>query len=215
MGTVTGTAIMNKAATLLYDVNNIKWSRPELLIWVNDAQRAITSLLPEASSAQAVIAMAEGPRQSIPATGWLLLEVTDNMGTSPGSTRGRAVKKIDRATIDETNPNWYDATPATAITAWMQDGRDRTAFQVYPPSDGTGYLEVIHSLLPVDLAVEADTIVITDLYTPAMLDYVMFRCMSKGGGLGDPKQAEAYLASFNTYVAANTTNQTRLVAATD
>lgn len=212
MGTITGTQIMNKAATLLFDLNNVKWSRPELLIWLNDAQRALVALLPEASSTRVVQIMSAGPRQSIPAAGWMLLDVIGNMGTN-GTTRGAAVKRIDGRIFDETNPTWLSTTPAAVVTLAMYNARDKTAFDVFPPSDGTGYLEMLYSALPVDLATEAGVIVVADIYAPALLDYVMFRCKSKEAPFAnDASAAAAYYQSFAMYVTGDASQIGRLAA---
>lgn len=199
MGTISGTTLINKAAALLYDANNIKWSRAELLGWLSGAQRALVVLLPDASSTRASVQMVAGPRQTIPTTAWLLLEVTSNMGVS-GTARGRSLQKVDRATLDQTNPTWYSDPAVTACALYMYDGRDRTAFDVYPPSDGTGYVEIIYSAMPADMPTEATAITVNDLYEPALVNYIMFRAKSKSAEFANPAEAKDYLASFRMYV---------------
>lgn len=199
MGTITGTTLINKVATILYDANNVKWSRSELLNWLNDAQRAITILMPEAISTKVIVPLTAGARQSLPSDCWLLLEITSNMGTT-GTTRGRALRKTMRETLDETNPTWYDDAPAPSITLFMYDSRDRTTYEVYPPADGTSYLEVIYAPYPVDLSTEAATLQLADVYEPALIDYMLFRCKSKGSDFADPVQAAKYYDNFTAYV---------------
>jgi len=214
MATITGTTIINKAATILFDVNNVKWSRLELLGWLNDAQRAVVAMRPEAASTRATMQMVAGPRQNVPTAGWMLLDVICNMGTN-GLVRGTAVKRVDGRIFDETNPSWQDATPVTAVTTAMYNVRDQTAFDVYPPSDGTGYLEVLYSLDPVDLAVEGSVIGVMDMYSPAMLDYMMFRAKSKSAPYNGPdaaQQAQSYFQSFVMFVTGDATVIGRLAS---
>ena len=88
MGTVTAKTILDKATIQLIDLTNIRWTRAELLSWLNDGMRQIVLIQPSASSTTDVIALQAGTRQYIPADGWLLLNIYRNMGTN-GTTPGR------------------------------------------------------------------------------------------------------------------------------
>lgn len=212
MGSQTAASIINKAAIILFDANNIKWSRTELLGWLNDAQRALVALVPEASSKVVSVVTVPGSRQTLPADGHMLLEISRNMGTTPGTTPGRVPRRIDRAIFEESNPNWSADTAAVAATVYMYNIRDKLAYYVYPPSLGTGFLEVIYSAIPVDLA-EANPILVADTYTPALLDYLLWRAKSKDASFaGNFDEAQAYYKSFMTFVIANSTDSARLAA---
>lgn len=209
MGTQLASSIINKAATMLFDTNNVKWSRAELLGWANDAQRALVALVPEASSKLNSLHMVAGARQTIPADGHMLLEVTRNMGTA-GTVAGRVPKRIDREILDESTPDWSSAAATVAITTYMYNLRDRSAFYVSPPSDGTGYLEVIYSAIPVAM-VETDAITVSDIYVPAMLDYLLWRAKSKNANFaGSFEEAQIYYKSFMAFVSASSTDQARI-----
>ena len=88
MGTVTAQTILNKAAIQLTDIANIRWTRAELLSWLNDGMRQIVVIQPSASSTTSVVKLDAGTRQTIPDDGWLLLAIYRNMGTT-GTTPGR------------------------------------------------------------------------------------------------------------------------------
>ncbi len=211
MGTITAEAIINKAATVLMDVANVKWSRDELLGWLNDGQRSIVSMVPEASSTITTISMTSGTRQSLPAGAWMLLDVTRNMGAN-GSTPGRAVQRIDRHTLDESNPNWQSATPVTSIKCYMYSLRDRSHFYVHPPADGTTKVEVIYSAHPTDISVENTAIGIHDMYQPALLDYMLARAFSKKSQYSDPAAATAYFNAFTLFVVTNAQDAAQLTS---
>ena len=55
MGTITAKSIIDKASVQLLDTGNIRWTRTELLGWVNDAQRQITVMSPNATNKVATI----------------------------------------------------------------------------------------------------------------------------------------------------------------
>ena len=80
MGAELCSAMINRAAQVLFDVNNIKWPRAELLQWLSDGQRALVSLVPEASSKTSVVQMTAGPRQTLPNDAYMLLEITATWG---------------------------------------------------------------------------------------------------------------------------------------
>lgn len=206
----TAAYIINKAAILLFDQNNIRWSRAELLGWVNEAQQAIATLLPDAATKVVPTLMVQGVRQPLPADCYTLLEIPRNLGTN-GTTPGRSPKREERSHLEETNPNWSFDAPATAATMYMYNLRDRYVYYVYPPSDGTGYVELVYSAIPVPLA-EGDNIIFPDLYLPAMIDYVMWRAKSKTGALGDPGAADMYLKTFQMYMTAAEGDQAKLAA---
>lgn len=207
MGTITGTSILNKAAILLFDTNNVKWPRGELLTYLNDGARAIVALVPEASATTSSLQLAVGSRQSLPAGSNMLLEVTRNMGTN-GTTPGRALKRVDKAILDETNPTWYSDTSNVIATLFMYTTRDKQTFYVYPPSPGTNYVEIITSVIPTEQA-EGSAIQISDVYVPALLDYILWRAYSKEAPYANANKADVYLKSFSMYVTQHTTDASK------
>lgn len=210
MGTITGTALINQAATVLFDTNNIKWSRDELIKYVNDGQRALVSILPETSSTVSVETLVAGTRQSLPAAAWLLLDITRNMG-GDGNTPGRAVKRVDMAILDESNPDWQTATATAAASVYMYNERDRENYYVYPPNLGSNDVELIYSIYPTE-QVEAAAIVINDVYAPALLDYILWRAYSKESEFGNPTKADQHFSLFTAMLSANGASVSKLAA---
>lgn len=178
MGTVTAGAIIDKAAKQLTDIQGIRWTRAELLSWLNDGQRQIVLMQPNATNTVSAVKLVAGSRQTIPADGWLLLGINCNMGTN-GSTPGRAVRIISRELLDNFDPNWRTVTASAVTKNYLYDLQDQVAFHVYPPSTGTNYLQINYSKQPPNLTAESQTIEIFDVYQGALLDYIMYRACSK------------------------------------
>lgn len=196
MGTVTAGSIIDKASTLLVDQGNTRWTRPELLSYVNLGQRQICVLSPGTNDKSAVIQLVAGTKQTIPSDGWKLLDVIRNMGTT-GTTPGRAVRLVSRDLIDSIYPNWHSSRPNIVVQNYMVDEEDKTSFHVYPPNSGTGRLEISYAYTPANLTTEASTIVINDIYEPVLLDYVMYRAHSKDAEYAAGLQlASGYLSTF-------------------
>lgn len=178
MGTVTAGAIIDKAVIQLIDISGVRWTRAELLKWLNDGLRQIVLMQPNATNTPGAVQLVAGTRQILPTGGWMLLGVYRNMGTT-GTTPGRAVRIISRELLDAFNPSWHTATPSAVTTNYIYDLQDQTAYYVYPPSTGTNYIEINYSLQPTDLTSESQTIPMFDVYQGPLLDYIMFRACTK------------------------------------
>ena len=212
MGTVLASAIIDAAGRQLFDIDNIRWPRTELLHYVNDAQRQLVTMCPEANATTTTMVLAAGSRQTMPTDAWVLLDVTRNMGA--GSTPGRAIKRVDRNALDESNSGWATDTATTTATSYIYDLRDRTKFYVYPPATGGTYVELIYAKNPVTLA-EGDAVAVSDNYVPAVIDYVLFRAYSKNAVYGDPARAASFLQAFSMIVNSATQTTSKLVGQMD
>lgn len=196
MSTITAKSIIDKAAIQLTDISGIRWTRAELLGWINDAQRQIVIMSPNATNKVSVVKLNAGTRQAIPSDGWTLLEVIRYMGTT-GTKPGRAIRLASREQIDSFNPDWHSDAPSPMPRHYIFDLQDQTAFFVYPPNTGTGYVEINYSPDPVDLTTETSTIYLRDIFETAILDYVLYRACSKDAEYAPGIQlAAGYLNTF-------------------
>lgn len=196
MGTVTAKTIIDKAAIQLIDLTNIRWTRAELLSWLNDGMRQIVTIQPSASSTTVSKQLVAGTRQSLPADGWLLLSIYRNMGTN-GTTPGRSIRLISREILDSFNPDWNTDTAKAEVRNYIYTNQDQTAFFVYPPNTGTQYVELNYSAQPADLTVETDVIPIFDIFQSSLVDYILYRACSKDAEYAPGLQlAQGYLATF-------------------
>lgn len=196
MSTITAKSIIDKAAIQLTDTGNIRWTRAELLGWINDAQRQIVIMSPNATNKVATVQLAAGTRQSIPSDGWTLLEVIRYMGTD-GTKPGRAIRLASRELIDSFNPNWHAATPTLIPNHYIFDLQDQTVFFVYPPNNGRGYVQLNYAPDPADVTNENNPISLNNIFETAILDYVLYRACSKDAEYAPGLQlAAGYLQTF-------------------
>lgn len=180
MATTQVNSIISRAATLIQDATNVRWPTTELLDWLNDGQREVVLHKPEASVKNMAVALATGAsKQSLPADGILLVDVTRNMGAA-GSTPGNAIRLTTREVLDSQRPTWHsDANAVGYIQHFMYDARDPKNFYVYPKAPATAwYIEMVYSAAPTD-ATLGGVISIDDIYANALLDYVLYRAYSK------------------------------------
>lgn len=196
MGTITAKSIIDKAAIQLIDLTNVRWTRSEMLGWINEGQRQIVQLDPTANSVRVSHPLVAGTRQTIPADGWKLLDVKRNMGSN-GITPGRAVRPTTRALLDNFNPDWHSATASAVVECFTGDAADHDAFYVSPPNDGTGYVELNYAKVPADLPNENTAIELSDIYEPALINFVLARACGKDAEYAPGVAlSQAYSAAF-------------------
>lgn len=177
MPTITAQVIIDKAQIVLNDTLAVRWTEAELLGWLNDGQREIVILRPDANTTIGNIAMAAGTLQTLPAGGYQLIDLTRNMGA--GSTPGKAIRLVPRELMDSGTPNWHASTASAVVSHYMYDLRSPTRFYVWPPATGGGNVEAVYSKAPTDVAAVGSVITLDDIYANPLTDYILYRAYSK------------------------------------
>ena len=161
-------AIIDRVTIILQDESNVRWPRAELLKWLNDAQREIVMARPDSLAENATITLVAGTKQSIPNTAIQLLDVVRN-------TSGRAIRVVSREIMDAQQPDWHTQTQSGTIKHYMFDVRDPKHFYVYPPATVGTTVEAVYSTAPAEVTSESGAISLNDVYTNAIVDYVLYR----------------------------------------
>ncbi len=179
MATITAGNIITKAQIILQDSGGVRWTTDELLGWLNDGQREIATYKPDASVGNVSFTPEAGTKQTLPADGLTLIGVTRTMGN--GSTPGSAIRLVDKRILDDQITNWHALAPVDAPTHYCFDPRDQKVFYVYPPSTGgaSAQFEIIYAKAPDDVADISSAISVDDIYSNALMDYILFRAYSK------------------------------------
>lgn len=178
MATILASAILGKAQTIIQDTTGVRWPQTELLGWLNDGQREVCILRPDACTKIASIALVAGTKQTLPADGIMVIEVLRNMGAA-GTTAGNAIRKVPRQVLDGQVPGWHAATATASVQHYTTEIRAPKNFYVYPPSTGSTQVEVLYAAAPTDAALVSSVIGIDDIYSNCLIDYVLYRAYSK------------------------------------
>ena len=81
--------VIDKVQEVLQDTGGVRWDQTnELLEWLNDAQREIALLKPDATSENTTVTLVTGTKQTIPSDGNRLLRVVRNMSAASGGNGG-------------------------------------------------------------------------------------------------------------------------------
>lgn len=199
MATVTAAQIIDRAAVALQDTGNVRWTRAELLDYLNAGQRALVVIKPTANVLLTDAPLVAGTVQTLPTSDGTSpvdpIQLITVLRNSCGD--GRAVRLIARDLLDLHMGDWHSAPQTRVVKHYCYSDLDPKRFLVYPPNDGTGCLEIAYAATPVALASEATTVSVDDIYQDALLDYVLYRAFSKDAEYAaDPARAAARYASF-------------------
>tara|TARA_R100000278_G_scaffold123163_2_gene111614 strand:+ start:4546 stop:5262 length:717 start_codon:yes stop_codon:yes gene_type:complete len=188
MGTLTGTNIIDRARYVLQDSSGVRWTDAELLDYINDSQREIVNIKPEATATHANVLLAAGTEQTLPSGGLRLIKITRNMsGSAADATGSKSIRIVEEDLLNSIEPDWHDPTVTGAsahgsvIKNYIFDGDDPKKFYVYPgvKSGSSAYVELIYSKLPTNLSAVSSTIDIEDTYGNAILNFVLYRSYLK------------------------------------
>ena len=196
MGTITAQNIFDRVALIVNETTPARWLSAEMLKWLNDGQRVIGVLKPDACSVTEAVQLVQGTKQALPSGSFLLLDIIRNMGG--GTTPGNAVRLIDRRTLDDEIIDWHAETQNDVTERFVYEPETNPrVYYVYPPSTGSNYLEICHVKAPTEVAGTTSVISLDDIYEPALLAYVLFRLYSKDADfVVNNSRAQQYLSEF-------------------
>jgi|TARA_B110000908_G_scaffold168478_1_gene223467 hypothetical protein len=204
---VTVQSVIDRAQTVLQDTTGVRWPVvAELVLWINDAQREIALLKPDASSTNTTVTLATGTKQDIPSGGNRLLKVVRNMSAASSGTGKRAVRLVDREVLDAQTPDWHDPTVSgdaahtTVVKHYIYDESNPRNFYVYPGVAGNAYLEIVYSSNPVTVAQNAN-LSIPDIFANAVMNYVLYMAYMKDAEYaGNAQRASSHFQIFTSSV---------------
>ena len=225
MATFAASSLIDRAALALSDTDNVRWPRDELLEHLSDALRACVLKRPESNPVTVTVPLVAGTKQSLPEDAFVLIDSTRNMGwgtaaTDATVTPGRAIRPTERSSLDAAYPDWHTEQPYTFATwrarSFLYDIRNRRTYYVQPgvtpaPTEApepdetdyrgaSRYIEVVYAKIPDELAAEADTIPLDDIYEPPLLAYMLHRAYGKSSPGKEREYAEMAQLHFGRFI---------------
>jgi hypothetical protein len=178
----------------------------ELVLWINDAQREIALLKPDASAINETVTLVDGTKQDIPSAGNRLLKVVRNMSAASGGTGKRAVRLVDVEVLNGQTPDWHDPTVAgdaahtNVVKHYIYEESNPRNFYVYPGVSGSAYLEIIYSSNPTTVA-QGGNLSIPDIFANAVMNYVLYMAYMKDAEYaGNSQRANSHFALFTNSI---------------
>lgn len=180
--------LLSQAGTLLNDVAAVRWPNAERLIWLNEGLRLLVVNHPDAKIKRASTTLVAGAKQTLPADAIVLLEVRSANGP---------VLQCDRSALDAFAPLWQSRPTAGAAKNFMFDPAEYPTYWVYPAQNATpATVELVYSAYPT-AATLGSPVDVQDKYASKLVDYLLYRALSKDAEVGSAERAIAYFQSFN------------------
>ena len=196
MGTIAASAIIRKAQIILLDEKaGTRWSvNDELLPWLNEGQRAIVAIKPNANIKRAAINLVAGTLQKLPDDCVQLIDVPRNIDANGNA--GRAVRIVMREMLDAQVPTWHSRPVSRIVKHYIYAQQDPKIFYVYPsqPTQSPGAVEVVYGAKPKDIQI-GEPIVLDDIYEGVLLDYILYRAYSKDSEYANQHRASAHYSA--------------------
>ena len=202
MGTLAVSAlIVNYRRILLDPTPGVTWLDAALLAMVNQAERAICSVKPEAYTIKGSISLISGTHQTIPAQGTAILDIYENV------VGKRRVSQVNRSLLDASNRFWPNATTEVPVQHWTADPRDPTKFEVTPPNDGTGAVIALYGLTPPAIAAVGTAINLPDIYEMVIQAFVLAKAYAENTVRQDLTKASYYEQDWKSLIGLRTQSQ--------
>lgn len=205
MATVLVRDVVERAETILQDTTNTRWTKDELLNWLNDGQLAIVNRRPDLHVTNAAFSCVAGTKQSLPADGLRLAKVLRNTG-------GKAIREIDMRILDDQIPDWHNPVAANSVDHYSYDLRDPKSFYVYPAAAVNHSIDIIYTVAPSPItianwATDNTTITLDDSYLNPILDWILYRSYSKDADYAaNVQRAQMHLDAFKTALGEKTSS---------
>jgi hypothetical protein len=204
---VTVQSVIDRAQTVLQDTTGVRWPVVgELVLWINDAQREIALLKPDASATNTTITLVDGTKQEIPSGGNRLLKVIRNMSAASNGTGKRSVRLVDAEVLNGQTPDWHDPSVAgdaahtNIVKHYVYEEQNPRNFYVYPGVDGDAFLEIVYSSNPATVA-QSGNLSIPDIFANAVLNYVLYMAYMKDAEYaGNQQRASSHFQLFTASV---------------
>jgi hypothetical protein len=189
--------LITAVSDVLLDPDNDRWDDDFHLESVNQAQRLIVILKPDALIVTSTFQLVAGTRQSLPSGATGLNRVIKNMGT--GSTPGDIITMVSKSAMDAFLPGWHSVTADATVEHYMYDERNPTVFDVYPPQPvaDQGYVEASYQATPTVLTTPAsDNIQLADIYQDPIQNLMIARAYSLDAA-NSANAAQRALTAYN------------------
>ena len=217
--------VLYRVSAQLHDISPqfTRWTQRELVLWLNDGQKAIAKYMPSSSARVDAIRLVAGTKQSIEKItaayvkpgdgsdasdvyGGYLQSVIRNMGTD-GATPGNAIRLVDREVLDVNNPGWHSVT-STSVAQYMFDPRNPKIFYISPgvPAGTPMWIEASYLANPVEVSASgsygmdgtSSTVMsVDDKYVDDLVNYILARAYMKDAEFAANGQlAQSHAAMF-------------------
>ncbi|WP_277207072.1 DUF6682 family protein [Vibrio misgurnus] len=184
---ITVKKMIDRLARDLIDVRNVRWTRAELLDFINDGMAAIVLRRPDLTRATQIVATTTNT-VALPADAYQILAVNH--------INNLAAQYVDIHKLNQLYPDWRITTGAPVC--WTRNELDETTLFLYPKPATSVNVELVYSR-GLTLALETDSFPLSEMYLGVVYDFVMYRAYNKDSqNPVEGQKAQLHLQSFAT-----------------
>lgn len=179
--------LIDRISRDLIDKRNVRWSRPELIDFMNDAISAIVIRRPDLSSGTSTVETSSNTL-TLPSDAYQILAVNhiDNV----------AATFVNISKLNQLYPDWR--TTKGAPVCWTRNEMDETTLFLYPAPEGNVRVEVVYSRT-LKVKDEESPFPLSEVYEGVVADFVMYRAYNKDSlNPAEGQKAQLHLQSFAT-----------------
>jgi hypothetical protein len=182
----TAQTVIDEVRAIIHDeAVTYRWSDAELIRYINAGARQTVTLVPEANTIETIedTLTSRVARQAIPAGGIKFLKASRNYADD-GTTPQGVIRYVEKDALDTFDPDWEYVTTkadgANFFEHYCVDSRESTIYFLYPPPVADNKrLAVTYSAIPTAITVVGDTIPLADEYLNALIQYTVYRALTK------------------------------------
>ena len=193
-------SVLETVAGTLEDQGLDTWTLQDLVRYANDGANDMHVRHPDLFNSYADHPLVAGVRQTLPATGSKLIDITHN---TVGDQR--PVTLVQEALLNAQLPGWRREMQTLEIEHYTYDEREPKAFNVFPPAKVGARLATKFAAVPVDMPIPGENVQLADLtgdinvpdlQATTLQHYIVARCFSEGGESGNLATAQAFFSLY-------------------
>lgn len=193
--------IVNACRVTLIDAAAATWTDAELLGYLNEAERTVVFYKPDGYTLREYVPMVAGSKQALPEGGIAILDINDN------EVAKSVITLVDKDLLYNENRFWPAATQVRDVQHWCADPRDPRRFDVTPPNNGEGSVEILYGAVPPTIAATDQPINLPDSYQYALECFVLSRAYAKNSKKQDLVKSGGYMQEFRQSLGIKSTAQ--------
>lgn len=119
---------------------------------------------------------------------------------------GKVIRIVEKDVLDTFAYNWMSNAPTDAedlYTMYAMDANDPLAFWLYPRAIEGRDVIVTYAQIPQPVTDTSDSLAVSDVYVPTLVDYVVYRALAKDARGSAKDTAEGYYKKFLVSVGAS------------
>lgn len=180
--------IIDRVARDVVDLRHVRWTRAELLDFMNDAMSAILIRRPDLSRTTKSLKITTNT-VTLPDDAYQILAVNH--------INNIAAQYVDINKLNQLYPDWRTQTDEPH--SWTRNEMDETTLFVFPGPAAEATIEIVYSR-NLNVTDEADAVFpLPDLYEGVVVDFMMYRAYNKDGqNASESNKAALHFQSFAT-----------------